>query len=353
MHMLIHQNPVLTNKVFEAVSSGMSLQTTAYQIAVAYVTGEGARKLVEALADRIGQKWATIPKTIVTCFDFGHTEPVALEYLQSNGFEVRIANLGANGAIQLIPTATSFHPKVYLAHNEQVVLAVIGSANLSRRALTVNTETIIVAELTALDASAFWNDIVESSVTLTAPLLESYKSVRPKQKKTDAADEPPVPSETHQGQLPLFRTEVENGKLIPGYHSAFWVEAGGLQSGGSGNQLQLPRYGHRFFGFDFTDYDENHHIIGQITLTTSSGSWDCELAWHGGNRMERIYLPTQARSGLTYEHRVILFQRSGDHFELAVVDAGGATAQQWRDESAATGTLYRLGEHSDRTCGFI
>jgi HKD family nuclease len=350
--MLIHQNPALANRVFDAISAGINPQTTEYDVAVAYVTREGAQKLVQALMSRIGHGWATIPKTLITCFDFGRTEPSALEYLQSQGFAVRIANLGAKATIQLIPKASSFHSKVYLAHDDGIVRAVIGSANLSRRAFSINTETIITTELTPADATAFWVSILESSVELTSSLLNSYKAVRPNDQSTPSPDEPPVPPATDPGLLPLFRDAVESGELAPNTYAAFWVEAGGLGSV-VGNQLEMPRYAHRFFGFDFTDYGGTQYQIGEVTLMTANGAWNRTIAWHGHNRMERIYLPTPARSGLVYTHRVVLFQRSGTSFELTVAEPNDARAQQWHDESAATGSLYRLAERSNRICGFI
>lgn len=351
--MLVHQNPVLASAVFDAISSGLSPHTIAYQVAVAYVTREGAQKLVQALITRIGQNWTAIPKTIVTCFDFGHTEPAALEYLQSHGFEVRIANLGVDGAIQITSGATSFHPKVYLAYSNNLVQAVIGSANLSRRAFSVNTETIMSTELSLTEASAFWNQIVENSVELTPALLDSYRAVRPSQKNSPSPDEPPVPHLSGTGGFPVFRYAVENSGLSPNLYTALWVEAGAMSSGGSGNQLELPRYGNRFFGFNFGSYDDSQHPIGEVSITATNGSWDCRLAWHGDNGMERIYLPTTMSSGLEYAHRVILFQRSGTSYEIVVDEPGSPRAQQWHDESAAAGTLFRLGERSNRVCGLI
>ena len=124
-------------------------------------------------------------------------------------------------------------------------------------------------------------------------------------------------------------------------------------SGGSGNQLELPRLAQRYFGFDFADYDDEHHVIGDPTLFTSSGSWACRLTWHGNNRMERINLPTPATSGLTYANHVVLFQRAGDAFEVTVATPDSARAARWRDEAAASGTLYRFSAGSRRQCGLL
>ena len=350
---IIYQNPARANVVFEALSDAVSPATTAFRAAVAYVTREGARRLVLELADRVGAAWPDIPKTLVTCFDFGTTEPAALEYLSDIGFEVRIANLGADGTIRIMSNPSSFHPKLYLATNDSTVCAVIGSANLSRRALSVNTEAVTAVDLDPSDADAMWSGIVADSVELTPELLEAYRKIRPRQRATPPPDEPPVPSSVPSDTLAVYRDVVEAGEVNPAEQHAFWVEVG-IPSGGSGSQLELPRRAQRFFGYDFDDYDDAHHIIGYPVLRFGAEQWsDRPLTWHGNNRMERINLPTPAQSGLEYARQVVLFQRSGGSFEIAVAAPDSARAQRWFDESAAAGTLYRFSSGSNRRCGLI
>ena len=349
---LTYQSPAQANVVFEAITDNVGADTAAYYIAVAYVTREGARLLVHALSKKVGDGWAAIPKAVVTCFDFGTTEPAALAYLREQGFEVRIAGLGADGTIRLMSNPSSFHPKIYLAPAAGVVRAVVGSANLSRRALSVNTEAITALEIGESEAATLWGDIVANSVDLTDELLQTYSDLRPKKLAVPPYDEPPIPPLVDPGVLPVFRDVVENGDIKPNEHQAFWVEVGG-PSGGSGNQLELPRQSQRFFGFIFEDYDGSHHVIGEPTLTTNTGSWDCRLTWHGNNGMERINLPTPAKSGLTYAHRIVLFQRSDTSFEITVAAPDTTRAARWRDESAASGTLYRFSAGSIRSCGLI
>lgn len=339
--------------MFEALSNAVSPATTAFRAAVAYVTREGARRLVLELADRVGATWPAMPKTLVTCFDFGTTEPAALEYLSDNGFEVRIANLGADGTIRIMSNPSSFHPKVYLAVNDSTVRAVIGSANLSRRALSVNTEAVTAVDLDPSDAEATWSGIVADSVELTSELLEAYRDMRPRQRAARPPDEPPVPPSASPDALEVYRDVVEAGEVNPAEQQAFWVEVG-VPSGGSGNQLELPRRAQRFFGYNFDDYDNDHHMIGRPVLRVGAAQWnDRRLTWHGNNGMERINLPTTTQSGLEYADRVVLFQRSGDSFEIAVAAPESARAQRWREESAAAGTLYRFSGGSNRLCGLI
>ncbi|MGH9380584.1 MAG: phospholipase D family protein [Thermoanaerobaculia bacterium] len=349
---LIYQSPVQANVVFEALSNAVSPATTAFRAAVAYVTREGARRLVDELAARVGSTWPAIPKMLVTCFDFGTTEPGALEYLRSSGFEVRIANLGADGAIRIMSNPSSFHPKVYLASDDVTVHAVIGSANLSRRALSVNSEAVTAVDLDPEHAKTIWDEIATNSVELTSDLLQAYVDVRPRQRVAPPPDEPPVPPPAPPGALPEFRAVIEAGGVNPAEYLAFWVEVGG-PSGGSGNQLELPRRAQRFFGYDFDDYDDKHHVVGEPVLTTATGAWSRRLTWHGNNMMERINLPTTAQSGMVYGHQVVLFQRSGASFEITVAAPGSARAERWREESAAAGTLYRFSGGSNRLCGLI
>lgn len=350
---IIYQNPAQANVVFEALSNAVSPATTEFRAAVAYVTREGAQRLVLELEDRIGAAWPAIPKTLVTCFDFGTTEPAALEYLSGNGFEVRIANLGADGAIRIMSNPSSFHPKVYLASNDSTVRAIVGSANLSRRALGVNTEAVTAVDLDPSEVEATWSEIVADSVELTSELLEAYREVRPRQRATPLPDEPPVPPPASSDALKAYRDVVEAGGVNPAEQQAFWVQVG-VPSGGSGNQLELPRLAHRFFGYNFDDYDDDHHTIGHPVLRVGAAQWDDRpLTWHGNNMMERINLPTTTQSGLTYAHQIVLFQRSDGSFEVAVGAPESARAKQWRDESAAAGTLYRFSGGSNRLCGLI
>src|SRR2546430_78294 len=123
--------------MLDAVVSLGTPGTTRFRGLVAYTTLGGCERLVTELEAAIGAAWGDIPKILVTSFDFGITEPEALEYLRDAGFEIRIANLGEGGEISLIPAASAFHPKAYIFDSDDDLSALIGSPNLTRRALTV------------------------------------------------------------------------------------------------------------------------------------------------------------------------------------------------------------------------
>lgn len=350
--MLVYQNPARAESVLGAISEAAGSETTAYKVAVAYVTREGARTLVDAVKAKVGESWPELPKTVITCFDFGHTEPRALVFLQEQGFEVRIANLGADGAIRLRPSSSGFHPKLYLACGQEQARVVVGSANLTRRALTVNAEAVNVMDLELEEAEDIWEELETTSVLLSEEILETYRTVRPQQRATTRQDETPVPIQMESEGLSTFRNAVEAEEVDPVEYQALWVEAGGT-SGGSGNQLELPRLAQRFFGFQFDQYDDEQRTIGEPSLFANAEWWSRPLTWHGHNRMERINLPTKAQSGLEYAHQIVLFQRSGAAFEITVEAPESARATRWVDESAASGTLFRVSANSTRRCGLI
>lgn len=352
---MIYQSLTTPGTVLQALIDATGTDTVEYRAAVAYVTGDGARRLTEGLAEKLGPAWTGVQKVIVTCFDFGSTDLAALDLLRNeHNFEVRIANLQPGGAVALIGQS-SFHPKVYLAYGSgDDVTAVIGSANLGRRALTVNTEVVTTTTISRSDADAMWSKFVDSSVVLTDELAAAYTASRPVKLTAPRRVEPPVPTPVEPTALPVFRDVVVSGSVVPADYEALWVEIG-EPSGGSGNQLELPRRAQRFFGYNFDEYDDEHHVIGEPVLRRPpDASWSRPLTWHGHNKMERINLPTLAQGGVEYAHRVVLFRRLADSsFELAVADLDSSSAIDWRDESSALGTIYRFGPGSPRRCGLF
>lgn len=125
-----------------------------------------------------------------------------------------------------------------------------------------------------------------------------------------------------------------------------------MSSSGSHAQLELPRGAGRFFGFDFDDYDNAHHLIGVPPLFSGGKTWsDRQLTWHGNNRMERMNLPTIELGGFAYGNTVILFKRQAQGFQLIVAPWDSAAADAWRAASRKTGHVYKLGRRTRRICG--
>ena len=147
-----------------------------------------------------------------------------------------------------------------------------------------------------------------------------------------------VPEPVAGAALPLFRLAIETGAINPVAYTAMWVHGEALQ-GGSSNQLELPRGGHRFFGFVFDQYDYPHNLtIGQPVLRSGA------RIWNENNRMERMNLPTASQGGFDYANAAVMFRRLVDgSFELIVTPWDSDLARSWWHASAQRQTLFRLG----------
>ena len=76
--MLIYQDELHPTQMLGAITSLVDERTTGIRIASAYVTG-GIRVLIPRLKALVGATWPHIPKDLITCFDYGITDPVAFE----------------------------------------------------------------------------------------------------------------------------------------------------------------------------------------------------------------------------------------------------------------------------------
>ncbi len=128
-----------------------------------------------------------------------------------------------------------------------------------------------------------------------------------------------------------------------------------MSSGGSKNQLELPRGANRFFGFNYSNYgQDDHRLIGVPVLTIGEDSWDNRrLTWHGDNKMERINLPTRSQGGFDYADTAILFRRHAGDFEIKVAPWNDKEAKEWRITSQGLNLIFDLGQRGDRVCGLF
>jgi hypothetical protein len=371
--MLVSQSGLRPGTIASALESLSDPGLTGMRIAVAYVSLAGIRLLMPRLKLRAGDVWATVPKTILTSFDFGFTDPRALQQLSEDedGYEVRVANPSVLAGPFLRP-ATAFHPKMYVFDKGATSDALLGSPNLTDRALTLNSEVAILqlglARAGSIDEA--WDLMLDGSVPIDEPLLERYRALRPRLRiSTRRGEEPPPIEDTPAPDAPVteailspsvdsrdlrvFADAVDGGLRADSYEH-LWIEAGSMTSGGSHNQLELPRASNQFFGFRFTDYGNAHQVIGHPILIARGNVWrDRPLTWHGNNRMERLNLPTFAQGGFRYEGAAVLFRRIPNGFEIEVADWSNPLAISWRYASGELGTTFRIGQATSRTCGLF
>ncbi|MBX3351678.1 MAG: phospholipase D family protein [Phycisphaeraceae bacterium] len=355
---LILQDETSPGVVLDALISLADQRIDQLRIAVAYTTLGGSELLMPQWRQRVGDvAWQALPKVLITSVDFGLTDPAALAlWAQQPNTRVRLANAHLLAGGHLRP-AEAFHPKLYLLDHAGSQSCVMGSANLSRRALTINTESVARARgVPELMRQADWDHLEAATTPLDDQLLGQYEALRP-QPPAFQADEPPAPVALAPAAIPAFPDEVDAGRLDPAAFDRFWLEAGSMTTGGSRNILEVPRHANRFFGFNFNNYADQHIVIGHPVLTLGPRRWnDRQLAWHGApqmNKMERLTLPTAAQGGPLYPNTAVLFRRHGQEFELEVADWDSAIAVAWRNASVGHGHIFRLGGRGPRVCGLL
>jgi hypothetical protein len=349
-------------EVLLAFASLVDRSVTSLRVAAAYTTARGCRRLLSLLEDKLGEdSWKAIPKQFITSFDFGITDPDAVELLAAvPNCSVFVADTGALARAALRP-GVSFHPKLYVLDKGARRALMAGSANLTETAFTVNTEVVYTSEdEDPASVDGMWDALRAQAIPADGDLLTQYRERREALKKERANtvverdERPPVIKIPTPGALPVFGEAIAGGDLDPSAFARFWIEAGAMSSGGSFNQLELPRGANRFFGYEFEDYDSPHEVIDYLTLTIAGRAWDDrKLTWHGNNMMERINLPTYKQGGFEYRGSAILFARHATGFELFVVAWDDPAAVSWREASADARRIYKLGQNSTRVCGLF
>lgn len=363
--MLIVQNRDNPGAVRNAIMDSLDEATTELRICTAYMTMGGSNIYHECCLRYLSERaFDRINKYVITSLDFGLTEPDSIRFWKSlPNTEVRIAGAESiqNGNVSLSPRV-AYHPKFYtfgLPNEKATVL--VGSANLTGRGLTVNSEAIWQhRHIDNADLSSAWEAACVATVPADDLLIDAYQAARRRVPRREIERElQPVPRQdftpAQRDMLPTFSLAVTDGHLFPEQHSAMWVQVERLQ-GGSRNQLELPRGAHRFFGFHFHHYDTGRvEHIGDPVLVSGRRHWDNRpLTWHGDNMMERINLPTLAQGGFDYEKTAVMFRRLPNGiYELVVAPWDSDISQAWIAASSDLGNLYRLGRRTPRLSGFL
>jgi HKD family nuclease len=353
------QNVASPAEMRHAVVDLLDDTITGLRVASAYTTLKGSQILFDCLSEFLNQKRIdSMPKLLITSVDFGITEPAVLKKWKSlPNASVRIAGADLLKKGSLLPQI-AFHPKIYAFEKRSVANLLIGSANLTTRGFSINTEagwSELGVKKAAVDA--MFRTVMSGTTPLTDDLLTRYKALRkrkppPPQLKLETEDVP-SPIVIPRARLSTFLDAV-NGGVQPSRYSEFWIQVDKLQ-GGSENQLELPRGGHQFFGFNFTNYAyQKKMTIGVPVIRAGARTWtDRLLTWHGDNKMERMNLPTQSQGGFSYASSGIMFRRlSGGAFELIVVPWASDFARSWQEASRLKGLLFQVGS-THRLCGLI
>lgn len=356
--MLIVQNQFRPAQIQNALYDLMRPGVASVRVCSAYVTVSGSGLLLDGIQRSAPNgKHEEVEKTIVASLDFGITEPDALSmWMQTSNTQVFVAGADQVAQGTLLPKV-AFHPKLYVFNGpDSSISALVGSANLTNRGLTINSEVAWVEQdhsaPKAIDSA--WDAAVQPTTLLTDEILEAYHSLWRKVKREKPPEElEPVPT-PELGTLTRYTPFAEAG-LNPVDYSQMWVQSRGMQ-GGAGTQLELPRGSHQFFGatYEHSDATKVAHIA-EPTLVSGLSSWhERHLTWHGDNKMERINLPSRAMGGFDYANSLILFRRLGNNvFELRVFPWDSDSARAYVEASRKAGLVLRVGKASNRVAGFL
>ncbi len=359
--MLIIQTERYPAEIRNAIIDSLKKDVSELRICSAYITLSGS-KIFRDCCDRFFTKYEfeSLPKKVITSFDYGLTDPNAIRFWGNlPATEIRVARPDMIIKGSLTPDA-AFHPKMYVfCFPNGLGTVLTGSANMTGRGLTINTETVWLQQnVPRSEIDRVWNLALLNTEPVDDLLLTSYETLRgkippsPHHIDTGPVSKPVIPASP---VLSVFPESISTGVLMPESYDQMWVQVAQLQ-GGSGNQLELPRGAHRFFGYQFNKYEISNVVhIGQPVLVSGSHTWtDRPLTWHGDNGMERINLPTAAQGGFKYDNSAVLFRRlRGNHFEIDVVAWDSDLARAWLNASKNISKLYRLGYRTDRIVGFI
>lgn len=350
----------MQNALFDLMRDGIS----SVRVCSAYMSRAGSELLFDAVR-RTAENGdaASLRKTIVASLDFGLTDPHALRFWRDMPNScVLVAGRSLLERHTLIPKV-AFHPKLYVFDRPNgTVASLVGSANLTNRGLTINSEVgwseFGEENRHAAKTNEAWNAIVQLAVPLTDGILNEYEALRSqasRQRQEEELAPVPAPSIEEPSSYGLFSDAVENYENAYSQFSQLWIQSLGMQ-GGSKTQLELPRGANRFFGAQFSDYQgQRVERIAEPILICGRQSWtDRPLTWHGDNQMERINLPSQRHGGFDYETSLILFRRVAENtFELRAYPWNSDSAHAYVDASQRDDLVFRIGRNSPRLTGFL
>ena len=324
-------------------------------VAAAYVTLGGARDLLSAFANCLGERGPTGQKSGLVSVDYCRTEPIATKLLSAApASAVRIHDGEALVLRKCIPKRP-FHPKTFIFRGEERIAVFAGSGNVSRSGLNTGHEVGILLDcrqpVGARDAAAraqigsiqSWYDATWNAADALSPgLAASYETIFNSTENLNnlvPTDDDPVPPS--QGRSSL--TPMDLRKLRACSH--FWIQAGNvtrnLGKSRPGNQLMMKRLSRVFFGVPATDVQQNSPLRRVSIVYGGVPKTDCSLTF-SDNGMDKLTLPIPGDGGpAKYDGQTLMFKRLGPG---TVERHLGSTKQSrhWMAQSKDIAALYAM-----------
>lgn len=288
------------------------VQPTQALFSFAYATQSG----VWEFEQRVGKAfWQEVRSDWMVGIDHGRTQPVALEALRKKkNTRVRIVNGAVVVQNKRFQPNQDFHMKACFLKNPQQHRygMVAGSGNLSRNGLCQSTECGVSISVTSEQE---YQDLVQPTYDAARALWvvgSRFKAVFP---LYDAIWAP--------GNLPPPGTAAI--AVVPAGRDRLWVEAGYVTKNRNprpGNQIDLPRGSHRFFGLPPNPNPGRNEVLGTVTYKRAGTTVTAKRMRFGGNGMEKINLPfPETYPFATYEGKIIEFRRVAGGFEVEAYEA--------------------------------
>ncbi len=240
---LIQKDSTLTESVKALIQTySNSIKPTCIDVAMAYVTVAGIRDALGFLPDTPEQsRW-------VFGLDDGVTQPGAIDLCTAWAHAtVRVAALA--------DTNRRFHPKVLYLHNQNATDAfmMIGSANLTKRALCGNAESVVIlrAESTGdrRELNRLWREAWGLGHAATDQELADYRAEyqaasRSRRRLRRRRSTAPAPTSRRTAVV----LESDAAEIDPSQADTCWIECGNVTA--MGRELEFKAEQGLFFGLD-------------------------------------------------------------------------------------------------------
>lgn len=305
----------------------------------AYMTLSGCAEFQR----RVGPAfWNSVETKWLTGIDYGRTQPAALEFISSKANSALRVFHGSN-VVQTAGFVPSqdFHMKTCVLSNEAngVRGVVIGSGNFSMSGLVSNIEggasLVVTTEAEFQDTLAATVGAIAELWDQSTPveeLVEEYEELWTSLDVDAAADD-----------------EAEEVSAVEA--DAFWIDVGYVTRNRGqnkpGNQIDMPRGVHQFFGLAEPANIGPNTVIGDVHFAGPGDPVTRHLRL-GNNLMEKITLPLPENYGFgAYDGKILEFRRAEVGFELATFELDEFEKVLTK---AAEKSLHHMG--SGRTYGY-
>jgi len=247
---------------------------TRMRTAIAFASRDGVSLLAKAIAARP----QPLSMYVIVGLDGRITEPKAIEQLESL-FHDRVRCFESQEA------GTMFHAKTICLDSEQSkghFALLIGSSNLSGAGLLKNREGALLLRLGAGEKhisrrrwETWWRQLWKSAQPVTSALIADYTEKHRRSRRLPAPDR-------------LGGQRQERAKVNIRNASELWLEVGAI-TGGSANQLEIPREVVSFFRINPNRFKMRRSLV----FTRAGHKWRSNLmAYYTRNGMWRINLDT-------------------------------------------------------------